>query len=100
MPARAPFLSPFARPARRCPVHFADLGYTNPRAPACPRQARLRRTRQAGAHGLQPDGSARPPSASALTRSSRRPCARQCLAKGRVGAPPFPSALPCRSARA
>ena len=31
---------PTGRHARGCRLHFADLGYTNPRAPACPRQAR------------------------------------------------------------
>ena len=78
-----PFAPHARRPARGCRPHLADLGYTNPRAPACPRQAR-QRARQAGARGLRPDGSARHPSASALARSSRRTCA--CLAKGRFAA--------------
>ena len=72
--------------------HFADLAETNPRAPACPRQARLRRTSQAGARGLQPDGPAAPPSASALTRSGRRTGATQCVASAGSGRPiPQPS---------
>ena len=66
--------------SRRRRIHFADLAETNPRAPACPRQARLRRTRQAGARGLPTDSSARPPSASALARSGRRIGATQCVA--------------------
>ena len=44
-----PVLAAAGTTSRICPS-------TNPRAPACPRQARLRRTRQAGARGLQADG--------------------------------------------
>ncbi len=58
---------------------------TNPRAPACPRQARPRRTRQAGARGLRTDGDALPPSASALARSGRRTGATQCVANAGSG---------------
>ena len=48
---------------------------------------RDRRARQAGARGLQTDGSARHPFPAALTRSGERTCARQCLAKSRFAAP-------------
>ncbi len=44
----------------------------NPRAPACPRQARLRRTRQAGAHGLETDGPGGTPLGLRAAARSRR----------------------------
>ena len=66
-------------------IHFADLAETNPRAPACPRQARLRRARQAGARGLPADGTAPPPSASALARFGRRTGATRCVAPAGSG---------------